>query len=81
LRQQLAAASGVPPAFHKQLETCCIFPQVRRAGCVPAELRCGAMRCVALGKPDSQVEITLNPLKYKGNYSATSNNTKWNIGR
>jgi len=47
--QELAAASAGPPAFRKQLELCCIFPEVRkrRRTEVPAELRCGALRCVA----------------------------------
>ena len=43
--QELAAASGVPPAFRKQLEQCCIFPQVskcrRRAGGIAVQ--CGAL--------------------------------------
>jgi len=43
--QELAAASGVPPAFRKKLEQCCIFSA--SAGGVPAELRCGALRRVA----------------------------------
>jgi len=42
--QKLAAASGVPPAFHEKLEPRCIFPQVgkcrRHAGGI-------AVQCVA----------------------------------
>ena len=43
--QELAAASGVPPAFRKQLEPCCTFPHVRK-GCRlrAAELLCDALR-------------------------------------
>jgi len=41
ITQELAAASGVPPAFRKQLELCCILPrspQVRNC----RWLNCGA---------------------------------------
>ena len=48
--QELAAASGVPPAFCKHLEPCCIFPhspQVRAA----CRRNCDAVRCIALRNP------------------------------
>jgi len=46
--QELAAASGVPPAFRKQLESCSTFCKSESAGGVPEELRCVALRRVAL---------------------------------
>jgi len=43
--QEIAAASGVPPAFGKQLWPCCIFRKCpRRAGGIAA--RCSALRYV-----------------------------------
>jgi len=45
--QEPAAASGLPPAFSKQLEPCCVF-RIRRksatVGGVPAGLWCGTLR-------------------------------------
>jgi len=46
--QELAAASDSPPAFHKQLESCCVFRIRASAGGMRAEFRCGALRCVTL---------------------------------
>ena len=48
--RKLAAASGVPLAFRKRLESCCIFAQVRkcRQRSLPAELRCDVLLRVAL---------------------------------
>jgi len=41
--QELAAASGTPPAFRKQLELCCIFRTSATVSNIPAELRCGVL--------------------------------------
>jgi len=49
--QELAASSGTPPAFRKQLELCCICPHSHKSASAdgePAELRCGVPRCVKL---------------------------------
>jgi len=61
LRQELAPASGVPPALRKQSEPRCIFSQSCKSASacgVPAELQCGALRCIALRNHSVIIEIT-----------------------